>query len=583
MKAYGQYTLSVLHDGESGLELKIRSSEATVQRGSMAQSTLTAELRRGELVLGAEERETLGVLSWFRNGCAVPEAEGESVHAETAGAALFEARLERFGQTLRGASLCLDEQTPGRGLRRLTLYPKEGVRPGVLWRCGKNLVENLRAGTNYSTSFVDAVFDSEGRYTLKSKSNTLSNTQTLSLNPLTNYNSSSSAVLYELPDLFVLRAGHSYLVKDCTLGGFTGDATTRVAVNSSALKTNAHRSMSYHPTQDLHVKQVRAFVNPQSAYDGAFCFEPMVCEGTDAAFETYCGERWEIAFPEGAESYAPSDLAVTTLAGSNTLWTDAGELSFVWETETLASAQISLACVKDGANSYLHVKYSNDGESFTALNGEVLGTWIGTLVDQNEEASGNFADYSWKRFSDDTELRREVTAYTDRQIEALRSVYLAKSDFGSFSERINTQIEQTARGVVESYDYEELIEGAARSAQEAGRALTELGGQIRRGILEDPETGELHFGIAISEKLSFTGETQERGGRVYYRLSPGQTLGLYTSLGWQFWINGVKCGYFSSADSMLHVSNSAIENAMRLGADWTISGRDGFGLRYTGG
>lgn len=254
-----------------------------------------------------------------------------------------------------------------------------------------------------------------------------------------------------------------------------------------------------------------------------------------------------------------------------------------------AYGQYTVFVVRDGADgrvgrpSYLHVKYSNDGTTFTAMDGEILGTWIGTLVDSSESASLVFSDYSWKRFSDDAELRREVTEYTDRQIDNLRSVYLAKSDFGSYSERINTQIEQTARGVVESYDYEELIEGAARTAREAERALTELGGQIRRGILEDPETGELHFGIAISEKLAFTGQTQQLEGKTYYRLAPGQTLGLYTSLGWQFWINGVKCGWFSSADSMLHVSNSIIENALRLGADWTISSQNGFGLRYTGG
>ena len=52
----------------------------------------------------------------------------------------------------------------------------------------------------------------------------------------------------------------------------------------------------------------------------------------------------------------------------------------------------------DGSSSYLHVKYSNDGITFTENNGEELGTWIGTYVDTNPTDSTNFADYNWVRF-----------------------------------------------------------------------------------------------------------------------------------------------------------------------------------------
>ena len=101
--------------------------------------------------------------------------------------------------------------------------------------------------------------------------------------------------------------------------------------------------------------------------------------------------------------------------------------------------------------------------------------------------------------------------------------------------------------------------------------------------MEDPATHELHLGIAIAENLQFTGQTAERDGNTYYRLSSGQTLGLYTAAGWQFWINGQLCGYFSSADNMLHVANIVADRSMRFGADWEITASGGFGLRYTGG
>lgn len=52
----------------------------------------------------------------------------------------------------------------------------------------------------------------------------------------------------------------------------------------------------------------------------------------------------------------------------------------------------------NGSSSYLHIKYSNDGRTFTANNGEELGTWIGTYVDTNPTDSSVFSDYNWVRF-----------------------------------------------------------------------------------------------------------------------------------------------------------------------------------------
>ena len=61
----------------------------------------------------------------------------------------------------------------------------------------------------------------------------------------------------------------------------------------------------------------------------------------------------------------------------------------------------------DGKTQYLHIKYSDDGETFTANDGETLGAWIGTLVDFNETDSTNFFDYTWKKFTEDVEQELE--------------------------------------------------------------------------------------------------------------------------------------------------------------------------------
>ena len=52
----------------------------------------------------------------------------------------------------------------------------------------------------------------------------------------------------------------------------------------------------------------------------------------------------------------------------------------------------------DGRTSYLHIKYSNDGQTFTSNNGEDIGKYIGTYVDFNQSDSTNFNNYTWKKF-----------------------------------------------------------------------------------------------------------------------------------------------------------------------------------------
>ena len=177
----------------------------------------------------------------------------------------------------------------------------------------------------------------------------------------------------------------------------------------------------------------------------------------------------------------------------------------------------------------------------------------------------------------------EVYEVMDRRVEELSGVYVAQSDFGEYTASMERTIEDTARSTVESYAYAEQI---AATNEEIGRletSITTINGQIRRGIITDPGTGNDVLGIAISEELDFTGETEEEGGVTYYRISPGQTFGLYTSKGWQFWINGAPAGYFSSLDGKLHVAEILAESSLQLGEDWIMTTDGGFGLRYIGG
>ncbi len=51
----------------------------------------------------------------------------------------------------------------------------------------------------------------------------------------------------------------------------------------------------------------------------------------------------------------------------------------------------------DGRTTYFHIKYSNDGRTFTANNGETMGDWLGQYTDFYEQDSTVFSDYEWKK------------------------------------------------------------------------------------------------------------------------------------------------------------------------------------------
>ena len=198
-----------------------------------------------------------------------------------------------------------------------------------------------------------------------------------------------------------------------------------------------------------------------------------------------------------------------------------------------------------------------------------------------------------------------VMSYADSKVEEYCSEFVAQSDLGAFREGIMSSVETTARGIVQSFNYAEAImssvdtEGNVNPLYEqfsvfrdmqdglnvAQAYYTEITGEIRHGFIRDPETNVIELGIAISEQLSFTGAQRTENGIVYYELEPGQTLGLYTSTGWQFWINGYKMGWFDSRDSMLHVKQIVVEQSLQIGDSWQIitNASNAFEIRYVGG
>ena len=178
-----------------------------------------------------------------------------------------------------------------------------------------------------------------------------------------------------------------------------------------------------------------------------------------------------------------------------------------------------------------------------------------------------------------------VSEHADEIDATLESAYVAKSDFGVYQEQAALDMIASAKDVIEHYELSEnvyLLDTIDDLGDQVGDLrvyTTMLDGQIRRGWIQDPITHETAFGIAISQKMTFavdpvTGQeiTHDDGtGTKYYELAANQTVGMYTSTGWQFWIDGQKRGWFDSEDGMLHVINIVSENSFKLSAGWEMN------------
>lgn len=155
----------------------------------------------------------------------------------------------------------------------------------------------------------------------------------------------------------------------------------------------------------------------------------------------------------------------------------------------------------DGRTQYLHIKYSNDGQTFTGDNGEELGAWIGTLVDFNEADSMNFNDYTWKKFTEDVDgelddIRQTILTQNTTILNSAEQItmsaleqYVEKSAYDDFKRTTESSFNQTAKDI--SLNFETTTQ-----------QVTNVNGDLQ-GVME---TLEKHFEFSTDGLLIKAGE-----------------------------------------------------------------------------
>lgn len=173
-------------------------------------------------------------------------------------------------------------------------------------------------------------------------------------------------------------------------------------------------------TDPLYVTMATAYGNTATDTIDAnqWCDPVILAENGKDGKSSYFYVRYSEYSDGSSMSATPTDstmyIGVCTTSSASAPTTPA---SYKWS-RFRGNDGIPGAAGADGRTQYLHIKYSNDGETFTGNDGEDLGTYIGTLVDFNQTDSTNFSDYKWKQFTGDltvdmAEIQRRIDDSAD--------------------------------------------------------------------------------------------------------------------------------------------------------------------------
>lgn len=203
----------------------------------------------------------------------------------------------------------------------------------------------------------------------------------------------------------------------------------------------------------------------------------------------------------------------------------------------------------DGKSSYLHIKYSDDGTTFTGNDGEDVGRYRGELVDDNPTDSTTFSDYTWYDMAlivedELNEIRQEVInntsliEQTDEQIRLdVSKEYVSTGTFDEFKETTETQFTVQADGVEAKFS--EMVLLVENVEGETQAQFRELASYIR-GYQNEQGQPVLELGAVTSDII-----LRQTNDRI------------------QFIQNGSEVAYVSN--NTLYITDGQFLNSLRIG------------------
>ena len=140
----------------------------------------------------------------------------------------------------------------------------------------------------------------------------------------------------------------------------------------------------------------------------------------------------------------------------------------------------------------------------------------------------------------------EITTHLEDNLEAL------SSQFGSLQQNLTADITATAEGVLQSYGYDEKIEGLEDANGNTESYIRQTNQYIFTGLL-DSTTNPPTYGIAVGD-----GVTKNDG-----TLNGANKCATFTKDRMSFWQGGTELAYFSSGK--FYIRDGEITNTLTIG------------------
>lgn len=174
-----------------------------------------------------------------------------------------------------------------------------------------------------------------------------------------------------------------------------------------------------------------------------------------------------------------------------------------------------------------------------------------------------------------------VRAEIDRIETNLSSTYVAQSDFGTFTESINTQLKGTAEKLEQNIEYSATLEDNLQSvSDDFDRYVIETGGYIKQGIIGYDGAVPI-IGIAIGQDIKVTG-TDTKNGKEYEIIDTSSNMSVWTPSKLAFYVNGMEAAYVSNG--AFYVAEIYVLLRLFLGQQkWQISVDRGLTIKWIGG
>lgn len=179
----------------------------------------------------------------------------------------------------------------------------------------------------------------------------------------------------------------------------------------------------------------------------------------------------------------------------------------------------------------------------------------------------------------------KVTGAIDDLQKIVASSYVASSEFGTYTEQLNTLEEYTREGRQEQYEYNSALSADMENLKTSfEQYIVETSGYIKYGIVEYDGAVPC-FGIAVGQNL--TTETVTVDGVDYDRILEKDFRAVFTATALKFYMNSTLVAYMSN--ERLHIVSAEVDNIsiyqqMILGDEWIqYKSADGLIIEYIGG